>query len=240
MLADAAVAAGAELREGRELRRAAGRRRPRDRHADPGPIADTSKTSGPGSSSARTASARGLRASVGAQAYDRSRPQAACTMPTGAASTLMRTAPGCSCATGCSASAVPSNDDLTFVGICWPHAEFAPCAQPISARPIARRRRRLPWIADRLASATQAERFVGTGDLDGFFRTASGPGWALLGDAGLSQGSDHRAGHDRRAAACRAAGGGDRRRNVGQAARSMPRCATTASAATRRHGRCTG
>ena len=32
--------------------------------------------------------------------------------------------------------------------------------------------------------AEQAERFVGTGDLDGFFRTAAGPGWALLGDAG--------------------------------------------------------
>ena len=42
----------------------------------------------------------------------------------------------------------------------------------------------IPWIADRLASAEQVGRFVGTGDLDGFFRTASGPGWALLGDAG--------------------------------------------------------
>jgi 2-polyprenyl-6-methoxyphenol hydroxylase-like FAD-dependent oxidoreductase len=42
----------------------------------------------------------------------------------------------------------------------------------------------LPWVADRLARAEQAGRFVGTADLDGFFRTASGPGWALLGDAG--------------------------------------------------------
>ncbi len=42
----------------------------------------------------------------------------------------------------------------------------------------------LPWVADRLASAEQAGRFIGTADLDGFFRTAAGPGWALLGDAG--------------------------------------------------------
>jgi flavin-dependent dehydrogenase len=42
----------------------------------------------------------------------------------------------------------------------------------------------LPWIADRLALAKQVGRFIGTGDLDGFFRPASGPGWALLGDAG--------------------------------------------------------
>jgi flavin-dependent dehydrogenase len=42
----------------------------------------------------------------------------------------------------------------------------------------------IPALADRLASARQVGRFVGTGDTDGFFRAAFGPGWALLGDAG--------------------------------------------------------
>jgi len=42
----------------------------------------------------------------------------------------------------------------------------------------------IPWLGDRLAAAEQVGRFVGTGDLDAFFRTASGRGWALLGDAG--------------------------------------------------------
>ena len=42
----------------------------------------------------------------------------------------------------------------------------------------------IPWIADRLSAATQAQRFVGTQDLEGFFRTPWGAGWALVGDAG--------------------------------------------------------
>ena len=75
-----------------------------------------------------------------------------------------------------------------------------PVCAATSARPIARRQRRCPGSPTASPPPSRPERFVGTGDLDGFFRTASGPGWALLGDAGLSQGSDHRAGHDRRAA----------------------------------------
>ena len=121
-------------------------------------------------------------------------------MPTGAASTHADTRlfvrDGLFCV------AAPTNDGLTFLGIAWPHTEFARVRADIG-KAYRDAAATIPWIADRLASATQVERFVGTGDLDAFFRTASGPGWALLGDAG-SQGSDHRAGHDRRAARRRA------------------------------------
>ena len=79
--------------------------------------------------------------------------------------------------------AAPTNDGLTFLGIAWPLDDFrrvrADIGQAYRAAVA-----EVPWIADRLAGAEQAERFVGTKDLDGFFRTPSGPGWALLGDAG--------------------------------------------------------
>ena len=61
--------------------------------------------------------------------------------------------------------AVPTNDGLTFVGFAWPHAEFARVRADIG-KAYREAAATLPWIADRLASAEQAERFVGTGDLD--------------------------------------------------------------------------
>ena len=47
---------------------------------------------------------------------------------------------------------------------------------------------------------------------DSFFRQPAGPGWALVGDAGLPQGPDHRPGDARRLPRRRAARPGDRRR----------------------------
>jgi 2-polyprenyl-6-methoxyphenol hydroxylase-like FAD-dependent oxidoreductase len=38
-------------------------------------------------------------------------------------------------------------------------------------------------VADRIRAGRPAERFQGTGDLPNFIRTATGPGWALVGDA---------------------------------------------------------
>jgi 2-polyprenyl-6-methoxyphenol hydroxylase-like FAD-dependent oxidoreductase len=40
-------------------------------------------------------------------------------------------------------------------------------------------------LGERLRSATRVERFRGTPDTPNVFRQASGPGWALVGDAGL-------------------------------------------------------
>jgi 2-polyprenyl-6-methoxyphenol hydroxylase-like FAD-dependent oxidoreductase len=78
---------------------------------------------------------------------------------------------------------VPTNDGLTFAAFAWPHPEFGRVRSDIGGA-YHEAAATIPWVADRLASARQVERFIGTGDLDSFFRTASGPGWALLGDAG--------------------------------------------------------
>jgi flavin-dependent dehydrogenase len=78
--------------------------------------------------------------------------------------------------------AAPTNDGLTFLGIIWPLSEYRTVRADIGAA-YHDAAAEIPWVADHLAGATQAQRFVGTGDLDGFFRTPFGPGWALLGDA---------------------------------------------------------
>jgi flavin-dependent dehydrogenase len=77
----------------------------------------------------------------------------------------------------------PTNDGMTFIGIAWPADHFREVRADIR-RAYRRAAVEIPWIANRLAAAEQAERFVGTGDLDGFFRQPHGPGWALVGDAG--------------------------------------------------------
>jgi 2-polyprenyl-6-methoxyphenol hydroxylase-like FAD-dependent oxidoreductase len=42
-----------------------------------------------------------------------------------------------------------------------------------------------PNFAERVRGGRREERFYGTADLPNFFRKPSGPGWALVGDAGL-------------------------------------------------------
>ena len=79
--------------------------------------------------------------------------------------------------------AAPTNDGLTFLGIAWPIEEFRRVRADIG-RAYRATAAEIPWIAERIGSATQAQRFVGTHDLGGFFRTPCGPGWALVGDAG--------------------------------------------------------
>ena len=84
---------------------------------------------------------------------------------------------------GLFAVAVPCGGGLTFLAVQWPHDRFAEIRRDIKAathRAIAG----IPWLAERFASARRVERFIGSGDLDTFFRTASGPGWALVGDSG--------------------------------------------------------
>lgn len=44
-----------------------------------------------------------------------------------------------------------------------------------------------PELGQRLGSARRVEPVYGTADQPNFFRTAAGPGWALVGDAGLQQ-----------------------------------------------------
>jgi flavin-dependent dehydrogenase len=84
---------------------------------------------------------------------------------------------------GLFAVAVPCGGGQTFLAVQWRRDRFLEIRRDIEAATLAAIGT-IPWLAERFASAQRVERFVGTGDLDTFFRTASGPGWALVGDSG--------------------------------------------------------
>ncbi|MEU9859425.1 NAD(P)/FAD-dependent oxidoreductase [Streptomyces sp. NPDC047971] len=76
----------------------------------------------------------------------------------------------------------PTNDGLTLLICGWPMREFEehrtdPEGEYLATVALA------PALAERIASATRVERFVGTA-VPNYFRTPYGPGWALVGDAG--------------------------------------------------------
>lgn len=78
---------------------------------------------------------------------------------------------------------LPTHDGLTCVVNGWPIAEFAANRSDIEGT-VRRAHELAPEFAERIAAATRETRYVGTGDLAGFFRVPYGPGWALVGDAG--------------------------------------------------------
>ncbi|HUS13833.1 MAG TPA: NAD(P)/FAD-dependent oxidoreductase [Chloroflexia bacterium] len=79
--------------------------------------------------------------------------------------------------------AFQTNDGLTCVGVQWPHAEFADFRTDVEKNYL-QTIDLVPGLAERVRQGRREERIVGTGDLPNFFRKASGPGWALVGDAG--------------------------------------------------------
>ena len=79
--------------------------------------------------------------------------------------------------------ATPTNDGLAFVNQTVPAHEAARYRGRVAdayAETIAE----VPHLAHRLARAERVERFRWAPPGDGFFRLPSGPGWALVGDAG--------------------------------------------------------
>jgi len=78
----------------------------------------------------------------------------------------------------------PTNDGKVLVGIQWPHEEFDTIRRDIRGHFFETLEAYAPHLARRVRQAKQEERFVGTGDLPNFFRKPYGPGWALVGDAG--------------------------------------------------------
>jgi flavin-dependent dehydrogenase len=77
----------------------------------------------------------------------------------------------------------PTHDGLTCVIQGWPQAEFEANRKDIEGT-FMRSFDLVPEFAERIHAATRETRFVGTGNLPGFFRQPYGPGWALVGDAG--------------------------------------------------------
>jgi flavin-dependent dehydrogenase len=79
--------------------------------------------------------------------------------------------------------ALPTHDGLTCIVAGRPHAEFAAYRADVegSFRQILEL---APGLAERVRQGKREERFRGTADLPNFFRKPHGPGWALIGDAG--------------------------------------------------------
>jgi flavin-dependent dehydrogenase len=90
--------------------------------------------------------------------------------------------------------AAPTNDGLTLMTVFWPQAEFHRVRADIEGSFLAALDL-APGLAERARAGKRAERFRGTADLPNHFRQSFGPGWALVGDAGfhkdpiLAQGS---------------------------------------------------
>jgi flavin-dependent dehydrogenase len=77
----------------------------------------------------------------------------------------------------------PTNDGQAIVIVYWPRNQFRRVRADIEgsfleALAVA------PDLAERLRAGDRSERFRGTADLPFFFRRPFGPGWALVGDAG--------------------------------------------------------
>lgn len=85
---------------------------------------------------------------------------------------------------GRAAAVFPTNDDLTMVYISAPLGEFESFRRDIEGNYL----RSLDVcgnLGERVRAATRAERLRTTPDQPNTFRTAAGPGWALVGDAGV-------------------------------------------------------
>lgn len=77
----------------------------------------------------------------------------------------------------------PTNDGLSLVAIQARVAGFHAFRTDIEGN-FFRTLDCVPELAERVRAGTREERWYGTADTENFFRTPYGPGWALVGDAG--------------------------------------------------------
>ncbi|MDQ2808179.1 MAG: NAD(P)/FAD-dependent oxidoreductase [Chloroflexota bacterium] len=80
--------------------------------------------------------------------------------------------------------AFPTNDGLHCVATFGPINSFSDYRTDIEGN-FARTVARVPNLAERVAGGRRAERWIGTSDLPNVLRKPYGPGWALVGDAGF-------------------------------------------------------
>jgi 2-polyprenyl-6-methoxyphenol hydroxylase-like FAD-dependent oxidoreductase len=77
----------------------------------------------------------------------------------------------------------PTHDGLTMVVANWPHAEHAANRADVEGAYL-RTIELVPEFAEQLHDATRETRLVGAVELPNYFATPYGPGWVLVGDAG--------------------------------------------------------
>ena len=81
--------------------------------------------------------------------------------------------------------AIPTNDDLTLLVVGWPAAEASAYKADVEANYL-KTLELAPEFAERVRGATRVDRFTG-GGASNYFRKPFGPGWALVGDAGYNK-----------------------------------------------------
>ena len=79
-------------------------------------------------------------------------------------------------------AAIPTHDDLTVLPFGWPVEEFKANRSDIEGNFFASMDH-APEFAERVRAAKRESKFIGSAELPGYFRKPFGPGWALLGDA---------------------------------------------------------
>ncbi len=82
-------------------------------------------------------------------------------------------------------AAAPTNDGLTMLVVGWPQAEAAAYKADVEANYF-KTLDLAPEFAERVRAGKREERFYG-GGVPNFFRRPFGPGWALVGDAGYTR-----------------------------------------------------
>ena len=84
---------------------------------------------------------------------------------------------------GCAVGAWPTNDGLLLTYLAWPAARFDEFRRDVEGNVL--RTLDAVGLGERIRAGRRAERFRGTPDLPSYLRQPCGPGWALVGDAGL-------------------------------------------------------
>jgi flavin-dependent dehydrogenase len=180
ILLEAAVAAGAELRDGfavHELTDEDGRITGVRGRTASGPMGSERARIVIGADGLHSIVARQVRA----KAYD-AKPARACWyytywsgVPAAAAEYYPRP--------GRAFGIIPTNDGLTCIPVAWTHDEFPAYRASIEANYM-KTLELAPEVAERVRHGRREERFYGTADVPHYLRQSHGPGWALVGDAG--------------------------------------------------------
>jgi flavin-dependent dehydrogenase len=79
--------------------------------------------------------------------------------------------------------AVPTNDGATLIAAYSPQSQFGLVRSDTLGHYLDSIRSTAPDLFERAMAGERVDRMHGTGDQQNFFRTAAGPGWALVGDA---------------------------------------------------------
>ncbi len=77
---------------------------------------------------------------------------------------------------------IPTNDGLVCLPVAWTYKEFKQYRADIEGNYL-KTLELAPALYERVRQGERKDRFVGTADLPNFFRKPNGPGWALVGDA---------------------------------------------------------